>query len=347
MTANSLADRVYCTCFDSNYLSRGLALYRSLQRHAAGSRLWVLCLDDACHRYLAKLGLPHLIAVSLAEFEAADPAVAATRPSRSRVEYYFTLTPAWLIHVLDREPKSEWVTYLDGDLYFFDSPARIFDELEAAAFAIIPHRYTPAIESLKKFGVFNVGWVGARNDFDGLASVRWWREQCIQWCYDYVDGERFADQGYLQMIAAWFPRVKAIENVGANLAPWNVGNYRIAFDAGKVWIDATHPLIFFHFQGIKKAFSCFIFNSHRIYRAPFSSTVRDRVYRPYIEELLAIEGEIGPAVDVAHAAPLPRAKAATLRHRIKGAVRTARDRLFRVLDIVTGRAFMIVRGKAY
>ena len=67
-----------------------------------------------------------------------------------------------------------------------------------------------------------------------------------------------------------FPRVKIIENVGANLAPWNIGNYAIDFSGDRVLIDAVHPLIFFHFQGLRKGLRWFIFNSHRAYRAPFS-----------------------------------------------------------------------------
>jgi hypothetical protein len=78
-----MAKPVYCTYFDHNYLSRGLALYHSLQRHAPGSRLWVLCLSEACYRALTALDLPNLVPRSLAEFEAADPEVAATRSDRS------------------------------------------------------------------------------------------------------------------------------------------------------------------------------------------------------------------------------------------------------------------------
>ena len=39
---------------------------------------------------------------------------------------------------------------------------------------------------------------------------------------------------------------KAVDNVGANFAPWNIANYRIDFRDGRVMVDAT-PLIFFHF----------------------------------------------------------------------------------------------------
>jgi hypothetical protein len=342
-----LTDRVYCTCFDLNYLSRGLALYHSLQRHAPGSRLWVLCLDQACHQILTKLALPNLLPVSLADLEATDRELAATRPSRSLIEYYFTCTPAWLRHVLEREASSQWVTYLDGDLFFFDSPEKIFGELGNAAFAIIPHRYTSAVEHMRKYGIYNVGWVGVRNDADGMAAVRWWREKCIEWCYDYVDGERFADQGYLQELLARFSRVNVIENIGANLAPWNIGNYRVEFRDGKVLIDSTYPLIFFHFQGFKREMGCFIFNSHRLYRAPFSKLVRDHVYRPYVDELLAIEHTVGSSVDVVTAKPLRRQKVDTTWNSVVGVARNVGKRLLRVLDIATGRAFVVIRGKAY
>src|ERR1700742_1781759 len=71
--AGNMTQRVYCTYFDHNYLTRGLALYRSLQKHAPGARLWVLCLSDACHRALTALDLPDLVPCRLADFEAADP----------------------------------------------------------------------------------------------------------------------------------------------------------------------------------------------------------------------------------------------------------------------------------
>jgi len=342
-----LADRVYCTCFDRNYLSRGLALYRSLQRHAPASRLWVLCLDQASHALLLEQALPNLVPVALAEFEAADPELAATRSNRSLIEYYFTCTPAWLLYVMKHDASAEWVTYLDGDLFFFDSPEAIFDELADAAFAIIPHRYTAAIQHLRRYGVYNVGWVGARNEPDGLAAVKWWRERCIEWCYDHVDGERFADQRYLEGLAARFPRVKAIANLGANLAPWNIGNYRVAFREDKVLIDQAYPLIFFHFQGLKKEMGYFIFNSHRLYHAPFSRVVRDHIYGPYVEELLAIERGLGPTVDVASASPLRRAKVDATWNSVKGMARNIGKRLLQILDIVTGRVFIVIRGKAY
>jgi hypothetical protein len=342
-----MLNRVYCTYFDHNYLSRGLALYYSLQRHAPGARLWVLCLNDACYQTLVALDLPNLIPRSLAAFEAADPEVAATRPTRSTLEYYFTCSPAWILFVLSNEPDAEWVTYLDSDLFFFERPDAIYDELGAAAVAIIPHRYHAKIERLRKFGTYNVGWVGARNDADGIAIIKWWRERCIEWCHDYVDGNRFADQGYLDSFSGLSPRVRAIKNVGANLAPWNVGNYEIEFRNGKVVIDAVNPLIFFHFQGLRKGWGWFIFSSHRRFRAPTTRDVRNHIYKPYIAELLAIEKEIDPVLKVSDAKPYRRSAVVDIREYLIDLARSVGIRLFQLLDIVTGRAFLVFRGTAY
>jgi hypothetical protein len=335
-----MLNRVYCTYFDHNYLSRGLALYRSLQRHAPDSRLWVLCLSAECYRILVALDLPGIVPVRLEDFEATDPELAATRANRSIVEYYFTCSPAWMLYVLARETDTEWVTYLDGDLYFFSSPEVIYDELKDAVVAIIPHRYAPNLEERRSFGTYNVGWVGVRNGPDGIAVIKWWRERCIEWCHDYVDGDRYADQGYLDSFSRLSSRVRAIENIGANLAPWNIANYHIDFRDGRVMIDAT-PLVFFHFQGLRKGLHWFIFNSHRIFGAPFCKRTREHVYRPYVDELLAAEKITGPMLNVEETKPQSRS------HTIKSRARNVGILVFQLLDIITGRAFLVLRGMAY
>jgi hypothetical protein len=277
----------------------------------------------------------------------ADPEVAATRGNRSTIEYFFTCTPAWMLFVLKREPGAEWVTYLDGDLYFFQSPEAIYDEVCDASVAIIPHRFTTKLAKLRKYGTYNVGWVGARNDPDGVAVIGWWREKCIEWCHDYVDGTRFADQGYLDSFAGLSARVKAIDNIGANLAPWNIGNYRIDFRDSRIMLDVDHPLIFFHFQGVKKALRWFIFNHHRAHRAPFSSGVRNQIYKPYLEELVAVEKSVAAVMPMPEARPYRRLAVIDFRQYLRSKLRNLAVRMVQFVDIVTGRAFFVWRGKLH
>ena len=236
---------------------------------------------------------------------------------------------------------------MSGDSVFLAAPCAIEGELGEAAVATLPHRYPTKLAKLRKFGTYNVGWVGVRNEADGIAVIEWWREKCIEWCHDYVDGGRFADQGYLDGFSSRSSRVKVIENIGANLAPWNIGNYLIDFRDDRVWIDQSHPLIFFHFQGLKKALGWFIFNSHRSYRAPFSEQVRNRIYKPYVNEMLEIEEAIHPVLQLSDAKPHRRSAIVDVRQYLKSKVRDVGGRVFQLLDIVTGRAFFIFRGIAH
>lgn len=340
--------RVYCTYFDHNYLSRGLALYRSLLRHAPDSRLWVLCLSREAHDVLVALHLPGVMPIRMDEFEANEPEVAATRATRSPVEYYFTCTPAWLLYVSRHETDAEWITYLDGDLYFFRSPEVLYDELRNASVAIIPHRYPQRLEKrLMKFGVYNVGWVGIRRDDDGYAVAAWWRQKCIEWCHDYVDGDRFADQRYLDSFPTMSSKVKIIGNLGANLAPWNIGNYRVDFRGNDVLLDEVTSLIFFHFQGLRKGLRWFVFNSHRYYRMPFSFTTRRHIYLPYVRELLAIESDIESIMPLRAAVPHKRFAVPDIKERARAKIRSLVMFAIHLLDILSGRAFIVIDNKPY
>jgi hypothetical protein len=332
-----MANRVYCTYFDHNYLPRGLALYHSLQRHAPAAPLWVLCLSDACFQALTGLGLPHLVPVRLADFEAANPDVAATRPTRSMIEYYFTCSPAWILFVLDQNPDAEWVTYLDSDLFFFAPPEPIYEEMKDAAFGIIPHRFASGLEDQRRFGLYNVGWVSVRRRDDGIAALRWWRERCIEWCHDRVEGDRFADQRYLDRLPELFGGIHVISHLGANLAPWNFADCRLEWNDGEVVIERRYRLLFFHFYGVKRS-GGYYFNSHRLYRAPFSSLMKHRLYEPYTAALAEAERVASPYLGEQQAETIRKPVAVNPGDRIPNALRKMRMVVNRGLDIITGRA---------
>jgi hypothetical protein len=332
-----MAKRVYCTYFDHNYLSRGLALYHSLQRHAPGARLWVLCLSEACYRALVALDLANLVPRRLADFEAADPEVAATRPDRSLIEYYFTCSPAWKLYVLNNESDVEWVTYLDSDLFFFASPEPIYAEMKDAAFGIIPHHFTRRLADMRRFGIYNVGWVSVRRCETGIAALRWWRERCIEWCYDFVDGDRFADQRYLDRLPGMFPGVHVIEHLGANLAPWNLADLRLEWRDDTVLVEGRYPLLFFHFHGVKRS-GRYYFNSHRVFHAPFPNLVRRHIYQPYVAALAAAELEAASHLEDEPIKAIRKLAVSTRMDPVLNLFRQARAVAFRGIDVVTRRA---------
>ena len=245
--------RHYCTLADRNYLARGLALIESLERHERNDyTLYFVCLDELTRVMLAALAHPHVVPVSLHAIEAGDEALAAARGNRTAVEYYWTLTPSIIRWLIQHHPDIDVLTYLDADLYFFSSPDPVHAELGAKSILIHEHRFTPALAYMAgQSGRFNVGLLSFRRDADGMGALEWWRDRCNEWCYQRTEDGKFGDQMYLDDWPARFPNLHILENVGAGLAPWNVGNYRIGAEEGKTPTVDGGPIVFFHFHSLQ------------------------------------------------------------------------------------------------
>ena len=241
--------RQFCTYFDHNYLPRGMVMLESLHEHCPEAHIHVLCLSDACHDALVALDYPFVSLIRLAELEAADPALLATRPTRSLIEYYFTITPCLPWYLLACRGLDA-ITYLDADMMFFSSPEPLFEEAGEASVIITPHRFPPHLEKLRVWGLYNVSWLTFRNTPAGLACLSWYREACLEWCFDILGETRFADQKYLDAFPARFEGVHVMEHAGGGLAPWNVEGADIADTHAGMRVTGV-PLIFYHAQGVR------------------------------------------------------------------------------------------------
>jgi hypothetical protein len=284
--------RHYCTYFDIGYATRGLCLYRSLKQHATPFLLHVLCLDDAVLALLEELELPEVRLLSLADLEAAYPELASVKATRTRIEYYFTLSPVLPLHLLERSGM-DLVTYLDADLFFYGSPEPLFLELGEGSILIPPHRLAPRYRELERTnGRFNVGVLSFRNDERGLACLRWWRERCLEWCYDRREPGRYADQKYLDEWPERFDGVVISTHPGINLAPWNLVSAQLWARRGEPWVGGA-PLIFFHFHGFKQTSTGLYETGLEHYRTRLTSNAVELIYQPYVREWRSVERDYG------------------------------------------------------
>ncbi len=281
--------RHFCTYFDANYFSRGMALLLSLRRHATRPFvLHVLALDDAVHEILSQRAWRDVDVVPLSRLEEDDPLAAATKEDRRRAEYIFTLTGCFALWLLERRSDIDLLTYLDADTFFFGDPEAVFAEIGDADVAITPHRFHDRNYNLKVHGIFNVGWISWRRSENGLRCLRDYRRDCLHWCHDYVDGTRFADQRYLDNWPLAYPNVRVIEHPGVNLAPWNLDTFPLSADGPTV---GERPLILYHYHK-------FGMTADGRWQPNIASYVRDpgrvdaaaleAIYRPYARVLRRI-----------------------------------------------------------
>ena len=282
----------YATYFDRRYLTRGIALYRSLERHSPPFVLWVLCLDETTRAVLTSFKLPYVRLVPLCELERADAALLSTKSTRNRVEYYWTCGPAFLAWLFARQPEIETLTYVDADTYFVGDPTPMFRELGDGSILLIHHRWASPIPDVSvRKGRFQVGLIVFRRTRDGVASIGDWREQCIAWCYDRIEADRFGDQKYLEQWPTRYSGVVLSELPGADLAPWNASRYTFFHDGARLWVDDSLA-ISWHFNRLRRITPWLYQPCVWRRRADLSRPVREHLYVPYIRELRSLEAEI-------------------------------------------------------
>ena len=236
----------FCTLFDSGYLLKGLVMLRSLRHHCPDAHVHVLCMDEQTQSILTELELPHITCIPLASLE--DEALLVAKRDRSIAEYCWTLSPCLPWYVLKHNPRIEFITYLDADLFFFSPVQPLFDEIGTAQVAIIEHRFAPDFKHFEVNGRFCVEWVSFRRDEEGMACLARWREQCIEWCYSRLEDNRMGDQKYLDEWPKRYASLHILQHVGAGVAPWNYAQYQFDKDgAGHITVDGA-PLIFYHFH---------------------------------------------------------------------------------------------------
>ena len=274
----------FCLHFDSNYLPYGLTLIDSINIHIKNSKIFVVTLDKKAHDFLVKENICNVQIIQLYDIESKYNELIKVKKTRSNVEYFFTLTPAICKYIIEEFKYIKRLNYLDSDLYFFSNPDLVFNEIENSSIAIIEHRFSITSRHNIKYGRFNVGWISFLNNGDGLDCINQWFDDCIEWCYQIPEPNRYADQKYLNKWPSKYKSLKIIQNKGANLAPWNLSNYKIKKVDEKLFIDQDE-LVFFHFANLNQiGRHKFKTNLSRLFIFT-SGILRNDIYMPYLRNL--------------------------------------------------------------
>lgn len=280
----------FCTLFDSNYLSRGLAMYESLNRHCKDFHLYIFPFDDKTFKVLKKINLADVTLIPLKQFE--DEELLEAKKERSRVEYLWTCSSSIILYVLGNY-KVDSCTYLDADIYFFNSPKVLIDEIGNNSVIITRHRYTPKYDQSTTSGIYCVQFVFFRNDETGIKVLKWWRNACIDSCCINKKSGRCGDQKYLDDWPERFRGIHILQHLGGGLAPWNVQQYDFYIKNAQLFgrekkTKKEFKVIFYHFHG----FNFLNDNKLDIGGYKISKEVINIFYKPYLEQLEKIKSNI-------------------------------------------------------
>jgi len=264
----------FSTLFDSNYASKGIAMYLSIERHTEDFVLYIMAMDRKCQRILDNCGFKHVIVECIEDIN--SPKLTRAKGNRSRAEFCWTCASFFTDYFLHKYELPD-ITYLDSDLMFFSSPKVLFEELEQkkASVGLSPH-----FTQYPLFGKYCVQFVYFKNDADGRACLRWWSNECLKWCYSRVEDGKYGDQKYLDSFSERFNHVCEIENRGAGVAYWNM--YKNEYvDGNTFYMGKKWQTIFFHYSGINVQIKdCVLIFRHTMYLSP---NIRKTFVEPYAE----------------------------------------------------------------
>jgi hypothetical protein len=265
---------------DIKYVAPALAFYRSL-RAVTDHPLRIYTLDVEAAAVLRQFALERVEVVAPAEYIPAH--VLQLRQSRSLSAFAFTLKPIVLLHATST--GAEWISYFDADIGVFADPARLLEGLPPGTPAsFTPHRFSSVFRYYESsVGRFNAGYVAFRNGPQGRKILEDWRDRCVAWCQDFVDGNRYSDQKYLNELADLYPAIDICRHKGANVAPWNISGVRLSLENEQVCVDRD-PLVFYHFQGLKR-YGPRLFDLYASRELTVDGPLLDLVYRPYVQLL--------------------------------------------------------------
>lgn len=281
---------VYCTLFNYGYLTRGLALYRSMERCINDFRLYIVAMDRETKKVLDDQKLSNAIIIVIDEV--LDEKIKSVLGERIGPSFFWTCTPLVIEYVL-QEKHEQWCTYIDADCYILKDPGNVLDAIEKGDYSvgIVEHRFRKDAtydKLIKIDGRFNVAFNTFRQEENSLAILRAWKDQCIECCSnDPADGY-FGDQLYLNEWPARFNGVYIVEDDGIDVAPWNISNYRFSRSGNSYTIEnekGLHEVSMYHFQSLR------MLSSHIASLNLWNTKPRSEqkyiyeLYREYIHEL--------------------------------------------------------------
>ncbi len=282
----------FVTLFNANYLSRGLVMYRSLEKQCPDFHLYVVAFDDTTYNYFQSFPEKNLTAISLTQFE--DEKLLAIKSTRSAGEYCWTCTASTILYAIQTFNLTHCV-YVDADMCFYDNPQVLFDEWGNKSILLTEHRYTSAYDQSTISGNYCVQFVGFKNDVDGLEALNYWRNACIDWCYARAEDGKFGDQKYLDDWLTRFKNVHVLQHLGGGLAPWNMQQYHFQINSSKIngiekRSKTAFNAVFFHFHGLKLYTNNVASLTGETYE--MHSDALTLFYKPYVKELIAISNQI-------------------------------------------------------
>jgi len=234
------------TVISCNYLAEARVLMRSVAENWPDAKRTVFVTDSPEGKFDPQKE----------EFEVVEARLTALPRYRhlafafSPGEFCFVLKTFCGRHLLARG-DADALVYLDSDMLFLRRPGELEENLRKHSILLTPHRLKSEPEetlhiSQLRGGAFNAGFFAVQRCPEAESFLRWWGNQVIEPVN--LRAEWFFDQGWLNLVPAFFSGLGILRHPGYNAAFWNLRERGLEGSPVEGWRCGNAPLILFHFS---------------------------------------------------------------------------------------------------
>jgi hypothetical protein len=242
--------RVIFTIASANYLAHAATLMQTVRaRHPELTRLIILA-DAACVFDVTDLAAEVLSADALG-IELIDN----MKLWYTCIEFNTAIKPYAFRYLFANGARE--AIYIDPDIQLFSTLDETFAALQEHSIVLTPHIMQPLEDgqhpddhAILKSGIYNLGFLGVRNDADAEKLLGWWARRTFLHCRVDVIANHFTDQRWMDFAPCYVSKPYILRNPGYNVAYWNIAHRSVQNPSPGYWTVDGQPLVFFHFSGL-------------------------------------------------------------------------------------------------
>ena len=163
---------------------------------------------------------------------------------------------------LIQEYHPEILIYLDADIMIYDSLHEVDKVFQTTGKSIILTGHLNNIisdaeelsrnQEIRKYGLYNAGFYAIKVSKDSLIFLNWWKRFLFEKCILDMWNGIYYDQTWLDLAPVYFRHsLVLMEDLGYNVAYWNLNERDITSVDGKYKVNGTTNLVFYHFARYK------------------------------------------------------------------------------------------------
>ncbi|MGF7214300.1 hypothetical protein GGR92_000440 [Spirosoma lacussanchae] len=243
-----------------NYLAQARTLGDSLRQTNPDYRYIIGLVDK-----LSEANLPNELVPDYTMLEVDQigiPDFAAMCDRYDITELNTAVKPFYIDYFYKEYPDATEVIYFDPDIIVYQPLRKLDQDLKQYSLVLTPHTCSPTPDWERpneqhhlNTGIFNLGFIGLRNDSIARQFVSWWKDRLVYECrIDLCEG-LFVDQHWVNFAPVYFDNVLIEQHLGYNVAYWNLHERILGKDEAGQWVvngpdgRPAAPLQFFHYSG--------------------------------------------------------------------------------------------------